>query len=248
MTSRAVETSPQIYARLGGWLYLLVIVTGLFAELFVRSNLIVSGDAAATAKNIMGSESLWRLGFASDLVGVAGYVAVTLILYVLLKPVNRNLSLLAAFFSLIGCAVLGTVTLGHLAPLFLLGGADYLKVFDSHQLQALALLSLKLHGYGYEVAMVFFGAYCFVLGYLIFRSGYFPRFLGVLLMVGSLGYFIDIYAAFLAPSLAVGPIPGILGGVAELSLTLWLIVIGVNVPKWEEKANYLLSAPKSHTM
>lgn len=240
MTDRAVETSPQIYARIGGWLYLIVIVAGGFAELFVRSNLIVSGDATATAKNIMASESLWRLGFAADLINVVCYVAVTLILYVLLRPVNRNLALLAAFFSLMGCAILGIDGLGHFAALLLLGGADYLKAFDPHQLQALALLSLKLHGYGYAVSMVFFGSYCLLLGYLIFRSGYFPKFLGVLLTIGSLGYLTNSFAAFLAPAFeaTIFLVPG---GVAELSLCLWLIAMGVNVAKWEEKANRLAS-------
>jgi hypothetical protein len=240
MTDRAVETSPQVYARVGGWLYLIVIVAAGFAEFFVRSKLIVSGDATATAKNIVASESLWRIGFAADLVNVVCYVAVTLILYVLLRPVNRNLALLAAFFGLVGCVILGIDGLGHFAALLLLGGADYLKAFDPHQLQALALLSLKLHGYGYVISMVFFGCYCLLLGYLIFRSGYFPKLLGVLLTIGSLGYLINSFAAFLAPAFETTALL-IPGGVAELSLCLWLIVMGVNVPKWEEKVNLLAS-------
>jgi hypothetical protein len=244
MTDRALETSPQTYARIGGWLYLIVIVAGGFAELFVRSRLIVSGDATATAKNIMASESLWRLGFATDLINVVCFVAVTLILYVLLRPVNRNLALLAAFFSLVGCAILSIDGLGHFAALLLLGGADYLKVFDPHQLQTLTLLSLKLHAYGYAISMVFFAFYCLFFGYLIFRSGYFPKFLGVLLTIGSLCYLINSFAIFLAPAIAAMISPGILlpGGLAELTLCLWLIVMGVNVPKWEEKANRLASA------
>lgn len=237
MIDHAVKTSPQTYARVGGWLYLFVIVAGIFAEFFVRSKLIVSGDAAATAHNIMASESLWRLGFAADISGVASYVAITLILYVLLRPVDRNLSLLAAFFSLAGCAIGGVVALGHLAPVFLLGGADYLRPFDTHQLQALALLSLKLHGYGEDVSIVFFGLYCPLLGYLIFRSGYFPKFLGVLLAIGGVCYLINSFADFVSPAFSAMIPAWILlpPGIAELSLCLWLVVMGVNVAKWEEQ-------------
>ena len=244
MSDSAVETSPQIYARVGGWLYLIVIVAGIFAEFFVRSKLIVSGDATATAHNIMASESLWRLGFAGDLIGSALYVAITLILYVLLRPVDRNLSLLAAFFSLVGCAIGGAISLGHLAPVFLLAGADYLKAFDLQQLQALALLSLKLHGYGEDVAIVFFGLYCILLGYLIFRSGYFPKFLGILLPIGGFCYLINSFADFVSPAFsAMIPVYILLPpAVAEFSLCLWLIVMGVNVSKWEEKANDLPSS------
>jgi len=238
MTRRDIETSPQVYARVCGWLYLIVIVVGIYAEFFVRSKLIVSGDAAATSHNIMASESMWRLGFACDLLGGLCYVAVTLILYVLLKPVNRNLSLLAAFLSLVGCAIGGINALGHLAPVLLLGGADYLKAFDAQQLQALASLSLKLHGYGTEIAIVFFGFYCIFLGYLIFRSGYFPKFLGVLLPIGGLCYLTNSFADFLAPAFS-DKIPAAIllpPGIAELSLCLWLIAIGVNEQRWKEQA------------
>jgi uncharacterized protein DUF4386 len=239
MTHNDVETSPQVYARIGGWLYLVVIVAGIFAEFFVRSNLIVSKDASATAHNIMASESMWRLALAGDLVGDFAYVAITLILYVLLRPVNRNLSLLAAFLSLVGCAIGGINALGHLAPLLLLGGADYLKAFDAQQLQALALLSLKLHGYGTDIAIVCFGLYCIFLGYLIFRSGYFPKFLGVLLPIGGVCYLINSFADFLAPAFSDKiPVAILLPpAVAEISLCLWLIVMGVDVPKWQERAS-----------
>jgi hypothetical protein len=144
--------------------------------------------------------------------------------------------LLAAFFSLVGCAVGAVVALGHYAPLLILGGADYLKAFDPHQLQALARLSLKLHGYGEDVSIVFFGLYCALLGYLIFRSSYFPKFLGILLTIGGLCYLINSFADFLSPAFSA-KIPALIllpPGIAELSLCLWLIIVGVNVPKWRE--------------
>lgn len=243
MKDSAVETSPLVYARVGGWLYLLVIVTGVFGLLFVQSRLVVSGGAAATAKNIMASESLWRLGFVSILIGSLGYVAITAILYVLLRPTNRNISLIAAFFSLTGCAIGSVAALGDLAPVYILGGADYLKAVDPHQLQALAYLSIKFFGYGTDISIVLFGIYCFLIGYLIFKSGYFPKFIGVLLIIGSFCYLINSFADFLSPAFAAWLPAAILipPGIAELSLCLWLIVMGVNVPKWNEKANRLAS-------
>jgi hypothetical protein len=240
MIHRAVEISPQVYARVGGWLYLVVFVAGIFADGFVGGRLVVPGDAAATAHNIMASLLLWRLGFTADVLMVVCYVAVTLILYVLLRPVNRDIALLAAFFSLTGCAILGIDVLAYFAPSILLGGADYLNGLDAHQLQALAMLALKLYGYGYDISIVFFAFYCLSIGFLIFRSGYLPKTLGVLLAIGALSYLIKTSTHFLAPSFA-GTLFMAPGGVAELALTLWLIIKGVNVPKWEERANRMVS-------
>lgn len=166
MSSRA-EASPQTYARVCGWIYLVSFVAGIFADGYVASKLVLAGDAAATAHNIVASESLWRVGFVADIVGLVSYVAVTLLLYILLRPVNANISLLAAFFSLTGCATLGVALLGFIAPTIVLGGGGYLSAFDPHQLQAMALLSLKLYGNGYAVAIVFFACYCLTLGFLI---------------------------------------------------------------------------------
>jgi hypothetical protein len=216
----------------------MLFVAAVFPEVFVRSKLIVSGDAAATANNIMAAEGLWRLSFAGDLIVTVCYVPITLILYVLLRPVNRNFALLAAFFSLVGCAVGGIAALGHFAPVLLLGGSGYLKAFDLHQLQALAFLALKLYGYGSAISLVFFGFYCLFLGYLIFGANYLPKTLGVLLAIGGLGYLANTFAGFLVPAFParIFLLPGI---VAELALTVWLIVMGVNVPKWQERANRL---------
>jgi hypothetical protein len=242
MTQRELETSPQAYARICGWLYLAIFVAAGFF-LYVSSKLVVSGDAAATARHIIDSESLWRAGFVSYLVGGVGYVPITLILYVLLKPVDRNLSLLAAFFSLMGCAIWCIATIGQIAPLLLLGGADYLKTVDPHQLQSQAVLSIKLSGYGSDISMVFFGFYCLSIGYLIFRAGYFPKTLGVLLAIAGLCDVTDNLTYFLAPAFdaRLSPWIAVPPALGELSLCLWLIVMGVNVAKWNE-ANQLVSA------
>lgn len=217
---------------------MITIVMGVFAEVFVRGTLVVRDDAAATATNILAHEPLYRFGLAADLIMIACYITVTLFFYGLFKPVGRSLSLLAAFFSLVGIAVLAANSLNHLAPLVFLGGAHYLSAFETTQLQALALISLKMHARGYSIAGVFFGVYCLMIGYLIFRSGFLPRILGVLMAIGGLSYLTDSFVIFLLPTLAARlPDTTVLGGIAELSLCLWLIVMGVNAPKWEEKAS-----------
>lgn len=239
MTSRAVERSPQTYARIGGILYLFIIVAALFGEVFVRGRLIVSGDADATASNILGSETLFRVGLAGEMLTCACDVALAMILYVLLKPVSRNLALLAAFFRVTFVAIYGVAKLFEIAALVLLGDADYLKAFEPQQLHALAYVSLRVHSLGYGASLLFFGFCCVLFGDLIRRSGYLPRIIGVLLVIGGLGYIAFSLAQMLAPAFAARflfpwlMLPAV---PAELGLCLWLIVKGVNVPKWEERA------------
>lgn len=222
---------------MAGAFYLLTIVAGVFAEVFVRGSVVVRGDAAATAANIIAREPLYRLGLAADLVMLVCYVAVTLIFRDLFKRTGAGLSLLAAFFSLVGIAVLAVNSLNHLAPLLLLGGSPYLSAFETNQLQALALASLGMHARGYNIGGVFFGVYMLLLGYLIFRSGFLPRTLGALMALGGLGFLFNSFASFLLPVLVARlPDLGMLGGVAELALSLWLLAAGVNASKWQEKA------------
>lgn len=237
MTDRTLEPSPRLWARAAGAFYLITIVMGVFAEVFVRSALVVRNDAAATVANILAHDSLVRLGLVADLIMMACYIAVTLLFYYLFKPVGRSLSLLAAFFSLVGIAVLAVNSLNHLAPLVFIGGARYLNAFDANQLQALALISLTMHAWGYTISMVFFGFYCLLIGYLVLRSGFLPRILGVLMAIGGFSFMANSFMMFLLPTLAARlPDIGMLGGIAELSLCLWLIVKGVNVPTWKEKS------------
>ncbi|MGB6517543.1 MAG: DUF4386 domain-containing protein [Candidatus Cybelea sp.] len=238
MAHRVAETSPRVVARSAGVFYLITVITGLFAEVAVRGNVIVSDDAAATARNILASESLYRLGFAADIVGGAAYLVVTVLLYWLLRPVSRRIALLAACFSLVGIAVGAIAGLGHLAPLLLLKDG-YLSPFNTAQLQALALLSLKLHARGYWIGLVFFGFYETMLGYLIFRSRFLPRTLGVLVAVAGLAFLTNSFALFVAPAVGnvLNPSMLLLDSIGEISLTLWLLVVGVNVEKWEERAH-----------
>ena len=226
------ETSPRFKARLAGAFYLLTFVTGGLA-IFARHGLVVEGDAAATATNILAHESLFRLGTAADLLVVACYIAVTALFYDLFKPVNRSGSLLAAFFILVGCAVLAFTCLFQLAPFVVLRGAQYSSVFKVEQLQALAYMSLELYGQAYSIAVVCFGFYCLLIGYLIFKSAFLPRFLGGLMVIAGLAWL-----TFLSPPLATSLSPYILapGILGEGSLAVWLLVSGVNVPRWQEKA------------
>ncbi len=202
MTDRIAETSPRAQARIAGFLYLIVIVTGGWAQLFVRAHLIVRDDAVATAANIATHALLFRLGLVADLAGVAAYIGVTAVLYRLLRPAGRELSLLAAFFSLTGCAVMAANLVNHLAPLVLLGGAHYLSAFSAEQLQALSMSFLKLQAYGYVIATIFFGLYCFSLGWLIVRSTFLPRVLGVLLVIGGTCYLANGFTIFVFPGYA----------------------------------------------
>ena len=227
------ETSPRLKARIAGVFYLLEMLTGGFAILFVGGRLFVSGDAAATATNILAHLSLFQLGFAANLIQFACYVAVTGLFYDLLRPVNRGLSLLAAFFSLVGCTIGAVSCLFYFAPVVILGGAQYLNVFKVEQLQALALMFLKLYGQCFNISFVFFGFYCLLIGYLIFRSTFLPRILGAGMALAGLGWL-----TFLLPALTHHLSPYILAaGLGEVALTLWLLVAGVNAQRWKEQAS-----------
>ncbi len=237
MTERTANISPLLQARVGGFLYLIIIAAGFFSEGCVRGSLIVSGDAAATAHNILASEQLYRLGGAAEFVTLSCDVTVALILYNLLRPVNRSLALLAAFFRLVFSAVYATLSLTHFAPLVLLGGGDSM-VFSAAQLQELATFALKLHGIGYNISLVFFGVHCVLIGGLIARSNFLPRIIGLALAIAGACYLINSFATFIAPAFAGTLFPYILlpGLVAEASLALWLFVIGLDVSRWNKLA------------
>jgi hypothetical protein len=235
MEEHRVEASPQVLSRIGGVLYLIVIVLGLFGEGFVRDRIIVSGDATATAANIKSLESLWRFGIAGEFLLLICATVLTLILFALLRPVHRDLALLAVFFNLVSIAVEAVAALNLVAALFPLGKAGYLSAFEPEQLHAMAILAVRSHGYGFGVALIFFGCECLILGYLIFRSSYLPKAIGVLMQVAGWCYLTNSFALLLAPTLANRLFPAILvpAFVGEASLCLWLLVKGVNVEKWK---------------
>jgi hypothetical protein len=227
---------PQVLARVGGALYLTIIVIGLFGEVFVRDKLVVSGDAVATAANIRLHESLWRFHIVTELFLLICAVVLLWILYLLLRPVNKDLALLAVFINLVSISIEAVAALALVATLFPLGNTAYLKVFAPEQLFAMATLSARLHGYGFGVSLIFFGSFCIVVGYLIFKSDYLPKTIGVLMQIAGLCYLINSVALLLSPALANRLFPAILipSFIGEASLCLWLLVKGVDVEKWNE--------------
>ncbi len=243
MSSREAETSPQTYARTAGALYLIIIVFGVWSEVFVRSRLVVPGDPAATAGNILANEGLFRLSFAADSIMALSDVALAILLYALLRPVSRTLALMAAAFRLIQTAIVGVNLLNQHAALLILGSAGHLNAFDAGQLNALALLFLDTHSHGYDLGLLFFGVNSLIIGYLVFKAPYIPRLLGVLMAAAGLVYLTGSYLLFLAPDHAEAFQPAY--GVcllAEAALCLWLLVRGINVKKWEEVTAHATAA------
>ncbi len=249
MTSLKPNTWPQRYARIAGALYLFNIMAGLFGEIFVRSHLIVAGDAVATAHKIVASNFLFRSGIVGDLLMHVSDVPLILIFYVLLKPVSKDLSLLAALFNLVQTSVLVANKLSLLAVVLFLGSSDYLKAFDPLQLQALANACLTLHEYGFSVGLVFFGFTCLVTGYLLFKSGYFPKALGILQAIAGMSYLVNSFALFLAPALAAKLFPAIVvpAFLGELFTCLWLLVKGLDLSKWDQQTHMGLPSEPSAT-
>ena len=238
MTEHFREESPLLKARIAGSLWLLCIAAGIVG--FIAGfPLIVANDAAGTAANIVAKESLFRLGFAADLISGASYLGATVFLYCVLKPVSRSQSLLAAFFGLAGVAIGGVAWVSHLAPLVLLHGDQYLAAFTTSQVQAMSMIALKLQMQVFNIGMVFFGVQCFVTGYLILRSTFLPRVLGVLLGIGGLSYVVVCFANFLLPPLGARLTPFIfpVAFIGEGSLAVWLLVKGVNVQRWKDQAS-----------
>jgi hypothetical protein len=237
-TDSIAVPSPRVRARIAGFFWLMTILTGAFA-LFIGGRFVVSGDAAATAANILAHEPSFRLGIAANLIATACYLVATLFVYDLLKPVNRTLSLLAAFFSLAGCAVGAVSFVFYLAPVVALENAPYLSVFTVEQVRALAFMFLRLYERASNIGFAFFGLHVFLVGCLIFRSTFLPRLVGALMVFGGVGWLTLSFTNLLSPPLGryLSPYimaPGILG---ELSLTLWLLVMGVNVQRWVEQAS-----------
>jgi hypothetical protein len=228
-------TLARTYARSGGWLYLIVIVVALFAEVFVRAHLIEWGDAAKTAHNITGSIFLWRLQFAGNLVVYICDVSLAVIFYVLLRPVNEPIALLAAFFHLVFASGVIAGGLGDRAAVpILTAGGGYLNAFSEQQLHAAALFSIQLREMAFLISNIFFGLNCVLLGYLLIRAAYFPSFLGVLLTLAGNCYIIYSFTSILFPAVAQHLAPWILfpGFVSELSLCLWLIIVGLDGVRW----------------
>ncbi|MGZ3332694.1 MAG: DUF4386 domain-containing protein [Gemmatimonadaceae bacterium] len=227
------EMSPRTKARLAGAFYLVTILAGIFAQGFISARLIVPGDAAATASNILSHDGLFRLGFAIYMIEMVCQIVMTVLIYDLLKPVNRSVSLLAAVVGLIGCGIKTFSRLFYFAPLLVLGGTHYLSAFSGEQLNAVALLFLRVNDIGAGIALVFFGIYAILKGYLVIRSTFLPRVLGWLAVLGGIGWLAFLSPPFGERMFSIIAIVGIIGSLANIA---WLLVVGVNEQRWREQA------------
>jgi hypothetical protein len=226
-----MNTNKKI-ARFAGFLYLSYIIVTAIANVVGRKGIIVDGDAAATAANIIAKGMLFRIGFVSDVLAGVLFLLAAWALYVLLKPVNQNIALLFLLVNLGGVAVQCINMLNLFSAALLLSGVDYLKVFQTGQLQAVAMVFLDLYKNGFMIAQFFFGVWLFPLGYLVFKSGYLPKALGIVLMVECFGWLMYPFQFFLFPAYEViSYLSFAVGFIGEFSLTLWLLIMGTKEQK-----------------
>jgi uncharacterized protein DUF4386 len=237
ITKTSYEPSPLFKARAAGFFWLMTIITGMFGFI-AGTKFIVPGDAAATATNIMSQQSIYRWAIAASVIAGACYLAVTVLVYELLRTVNRTVATLGLTFSLVGCAA-GTIScLLLFPPLNLLGGASYLTAFSPAQLQGQALTFLTLSLQVNDIGMAFFGLHVITIGYLIRRSAFLPRILGALLLITGVCYLTNSFAQFLAVPFRgyLLPLVALAGLGGEGSLTGWFLVKGINLQRWKEQA------------
>ena len=224
-------------ARIAGVLTLLIVVFAPFSMIYVPTTLVVPGDAAATANHIMASEGLFRLGMVSDSIVFLIEIVLTVLLYVLLKPVNKTLSLVAAFSRLAMTVIQGINLLNHFFVLLLLSGASYLTVFVPDQMQALVMMFLNAHENVVLIWGLFFSLHLLVFGYLVYKSGYIPKIIGILLVVAALPYLIQGFGNILFPQYKeIFTSIAFLSSI-EIVLPLWLLIKGVNVEQWQKRVS-----------
>ena len=225
------DISQNKIARMAGSFYLIYILTTALAAV-VRSRIIVFGDAAATANNIMGSQLLFRLGFVTQLVSAVFFLLAAWALYILLKPVNKNLALLFLLLNLGGVAVECINMLNLFAALQFFSGANYLNVFQTGQLQAIAMSFLNSYTNGFKIAQIFYGTWLLPLGYLVYKSRFLPRLLGIVLILDFFFWTSYFFQFFLFPDSGVLILPAsAVGFIAEFSISLWLLIKGVKEQK-----------------
>ena len=223
------EMSPKTKARLGGALFLATIVGGIVAQGFISDRLVVTGDAAATARNFVANQTLIRVAFAIFMIEMACQTWTTAVFYDLLMPVDRSLARTAAVFGYVGSGIKALARLFFYAPLFVLGGASYLSAFDAKQLEAMAYLLIRINAQGTQIAVFFFGVSTLMTGYLMFRATFLPRVLGVLSLIGGAGWL-----AFVYPPLGNKLyLPIVLFALVGCAVTIgWLLFRGVDETKW----------------
>ncbi len=227
--------SKKRLARIAGLLYLIVGITGGFAQGF-RQSLVVPDDVAATANNIAESAMLFRVSFVADLVNITVFLLLAFALYQLLKPVNQQIAATFVIFNAVAVAIMGANLLNHFAAMLVASEPEYASAFGTESSEALVLFFAQLHAQGYLIAGIFFGLWLLPLGYLVYRSGYFPRVLGIMLMVGCFGYLTDAFVTSLFPSVGatVGLIFRWVASIAEISFLLWLLIMGAKIPAQDD--------------
>ncbi len=236
MTNHIADMSPRKAAKIAGVVYLICIVLGIFSNIFVRQTLIAPGDATTTVNNIMANESLFRLGFMGDLLFLTFWLLLPLALYKLLKPINNIHAVLMVLFALVMIPIMFINNVFQFAALLLLSGADYLTVFETGQLHALAMFFLNLRETGFAMPSIFYGLWLFPFGYLVYKSGsvyksgIIPKILGVLLMIGCFGYVIDFFTIFLLPDFDAGNIR-LATSIGEFLSPFWLLFLAGKNPK-----------------
>jgi hypothetical protein len=225
--------SPKAKARLGGALFLATLVGGVVAQAFIADRLIVTGDAAATARNLVANQSLVRLAFAIFMIEMACQVATTAVMYDLFMPVGRSLARAMAVFGYVGSGIKTLARVFFYAPLFVLGGASYLSAFDAPQLEAMAYLLIRINAQGTQIALIFFGVSTVMLGYLMFRATFLPRVLGVLTLTGGAGWLVFVYPPLGSRLFMPVALLALTGSAVTIG---WLLVRGVDEKKWHEMA------------
>lgn len=237
MVQSRTEGSPRLNARVAGFFWLVTFVAGSFS-LMTYQKVIVAGNAAATAANMLRQASLFRMSVAADLLATVCYIVVTVLVYELLKPVNRKVSLLAAAFGLAGCVLGGVSFIFRLAPLSVLENTRSLTALTVDQSQALAFTLLRTGEQGSNINFLFFGLHCLLIGYLIARSTFLPRAVGALMVFAGLGWLTLCFANLLSPEVGRSLQPFLIapGAIGELTLTLWLLIAGVNAARWKSSA------------
>jgi hypothetical protein len=223
------DQSLKKFSKFSGFLYLMVIGTGMFAEVFIRQAMIVSNDAVATANNIQAAEMFYRFGFVADLINFIFGLPVILFFWILFKQSHKYIVTLAIFFVIISNAIFATNLLNQLHPLLIYGNQNYLQAFQPNQLAVLSTMALKIQSQGYAIGLVFFGFYCIIIGYLIFKTNFIPKILGILYAFAGLSYILNSFIMFLSPGFNNPLFPYVLipAFIGEFSVCIWLLIMGI---------------------
>lgn len=233
MTMRTISSSPRLLARMTGLFILLTILFGIFAQMFVSEKLVDFRDAGVTASQILAHKGLFQLGFTIYLIEMACQVTAAVLFYQLLKPVNRTVALLSLFLEVTGCVIKTFARVFYIAPLFVLGRPAALEGFSAEQLESVSLILLNVNDQGAGVALAFFGFSSLLGGWLVFRSTFLPRWLGVLSFIAGIGWLTFLYRPLGDLAFPIVALIGLAGAVATI---FWLLVFGVNAEKWVQRA------------